>query len=118
MADVTDFLRESAVFMAKDRPDVWETPEQAFATLYEWYNELSNMDLTNWSGDASISSADFVLTRRPLDEDADAYELSRLVSGVYIFQDEQTADVRGWTEGSGTLKVGVNLPQVGLDDLD
>lgn len=118
MADVTDFLRESAVFMSKDRPDVWPTTEKAFDTLYAWYDELSSMDLTDWSGDASISSADFVLTRRPLDEGADCFELSRLVSGVYIFSEEETADVRGWTEGSGTLKVGVNLPQVGLDDLD
>lgn len=106
-----DFFRESANYMALDRPDIW-TQESALETLVDWHEGLSGVsdDEFEESGGLHVESGSFRLSRFLLDKDGnDEYSLSRIVSVAAVFRKESTVVVAGLTENSQTINPGVNL---------
>ena len=103
--NVTKFLRESARFMAKDRPDIW-SERTAFETLTRWY-----ADLMGETEDGEISTGGFALSKREYDGIIE-YELSRKVATFTIFQEENVTDIMDWTTNGTLVNIGLDLEDV------
>lgn len=111
-----DFLRESARFLAKDRPDVY-TEQSALSDLTEMMEHMRETDEPTWT-----SFASFLFVKHVEDGDegerVEEWILTRKISSLAIFEPENEVSVFGHTDGSGTLKVGVDLPDPLDQDLD
>ena len=103
--NVTKFLRESARFMAKDRPDIW-SQDSAFKTLTMWYSELAGMD-----DGGEISTGGFALTKREYDGLIE-YELHRKITQFTIFEEENVTDLMDWTTHGTLVDIGLDLEDV------
>jgi len=108
MSNVLDWLRASAEFMAKDRPDVFKSTADALNALISMKEKLDSVEDA-----AVVSTAGFELNRVFEDEGVVDYRLTRIISSATIFEQEDEVIVAGWTKDSGTLSVGVDLPQLG-----
>lgn len=105
--DVSNFLKESARFMAADRPDIWNE-ESAFHTLVDWYSKLSDDEHEN----GEICSGGFGLSKRSEDGLIE-YELNRKITQFNIYQEEEETSVFDWTNGATVVDIGLDIP----DDL-
>lgn len=106
--NMTDLFRESAVFMAKDRPDVY-TAESAMEDLIRIHDDLAQYD-----GPAWCSFASYILFKH-VEEGMTEWNLTRKLSSASLFPEENTTLVYGHTDGSGVLSRSVELPSP-LDD--
>lgn len=111
-----DFLRETAKFMAKDRPDVY-TEESA---LSELSGIMETMRSTNGPGWTTFAS--FMLFKHIEEfddnEDVEEWFFMRRISSLAFFPSEEEVQVFGYTKSSGTLKYGVDLLDPSEQDLD
>jgi len=107
--NVIDFIRESATFMAKDRPDIY-TPELAVRELTEAIEVLRVSDLP--VGCVMFTS---YLLNRVMDDGVEEFLLTRKLSSVLVCEEEFSCLVFAFTPE-------VNLPSVndvqGEEDLD
>lgn len=107
--NVIDWLKESAKYMAVDRPDIYST-ETALRDLSNYVELLRQVDLPyNW-----VSFSSYVLLRH-VDDGIEEFDLVRKLSSVSLFPEEEINLVFSHTGLSNTLKTGVNLPSP-LDD--
>lgn len=111
-----DFLRESAKYMATDRPDLY-TPESALGELSVTMDKMRDIDGPGWTTFAS-----FMLFKHIEEfddnEDVEEWFFMRRISSMAIFPSEGEVQVFGYTKGSGTLKHGVDLLGPDEQDLD
>lgn len=101
-----DWLVKSAEFMFRDRPDIFSSVEDAFEVLDAAYQNLGYYDGSGWQ-----SFCGFILHKHVDEDDVVEYNLAKKISSIDIFPKDHEVSVQGWTEGSGTLKVGVDLPR-------
>lgn len=107
--NVIDFIRESAEFLHTDRPDVYSSVEDAVTELTRCMDSIDGSD-GGW-----ISFTSYVLFRHEEDGMIE-WNLTRKLSSVTLFEPEEECLVLGYTDNSGTLKYGINLPSPnGLD---
>lgn len=107
--NVIDWMRESARYMAADRPDIY-TPATACTELFRYVEFLRKLDMPfNW-----VSFSSYILIRQ-MDDGVEEFDLTRKLSSVSLFPEEEDVLVFSHTSLSKTLSVGVNLPSP-LDD--
>jgi len=106
MTDVITWLTATSEYMAKDRPDLYESDKDAFDSLSVVFDEMSEIEGPTWT-----SWAGFLLIKH-VEDDITEWEFSKKISTAAIFVDEGVCDVYGWTSKSGTVKHGVDLPAV------
>lgn len=111
MSNAIDFLRETAIFMAKDRPDIYPDGAIAMADLSNMMDKMREFGEPTWT-----SFASYILFLHYEDEDVEEWTLTRKISSLTFFTEEQECLVLGYTKNSGVLKYGVNLTDV-LDQL-
>lgn len=104
--NVIDFMRETASFMANDRPDLYDN-ESALAELIQVMDTLRSGD-NNFN---IIMFASYVFIRM-VDEGVEDFLFSRKISGLLLDHDEEKVGTYGFTDEVG-------LPHVSdLSDLD
>lgn len=106
--DVIDFIRESAMFMAKDRPDVY-TPELAVRELTQAIEVLREHNLEY----GCVMFTSYMMSR-VMDDGVEEFLLTRKLSSVLVCEDEQLCLVFAFTPD-------VNLPSIfegNPDDID
>jgi hypothetical protein len=108
--NVIDFLRESAKFLALDRPDLY-TEETAMDELDRIMNQMRDIP-----GSGATSFTDYYLLRYT-EEGLEEWDLVRKLSSVVSYDDEPGVWVCSFTHGSEALKHGINLPDV-LDEIE
>lgn len=112
-----DFLRESAKFMALDRPDIYHNESLALHDISEMMEVMREANESTWT-----SFASFMLIRHVEhfddNDDVEEWFLVRKISSLAIFPSEGEVQVFGHTKGSGTLKHGVDLVDPTDQDLD
>ena len=106
--NVIDFMKAGAEFLAKDRPDLYSSTEDALAELTHVMESMRDND----NKVALFSS--YVMLWLP-DNDGDEWILTRKIATV-LTDNGGDAVAYGWTKDSGVLKYGVSLPDVD-DDL-
>lgn len=104
-----DFIRESAIYIANDRPDVYDVE-----TAVE---ELSTaMDILRAEASKPVESlffTSYILTR-VWDDGVEEFTLSRRMSSVVIVEEEETVTAFAYSDD-------VDLPhilEIGLDEED
>lgn len=100
--NVSTFLQKSAVYMAKDRPDIW-SEKTAFEVLSQWFALLAGED-----EGGEVSSGGFALTKRIYEEGIWEYELHRKIVQLSIFEDEGTS-IFDWTTNGSIVDIGLNI---------
>ncbi len=100
-----DWLSESAKYMAQDRPDIY-TVSSAIDELSRLMESLRNLAIAPV---ASMMFTSYVLTRI-VEEDMEEFMLSRKLTGLCIFEQEEVVQVFAYEDSIG-------LPSV-LDDQD
>lgn len=106
-SNVIDFMSATAKFMAKDRPDLYQSNEEAL-------DEISRvMDSMRDDENRVALFSSYAMFWLP-DADGDEWILTRKIATV-LTDNDGTAIAYGWTNGSGTLKYGVELPDVDDD---
>src|SRR5690349_7285291 len=104
MTDAIKWMTETAKFMAKDRPDLYDDETEAFADLSKIYDAMADTEGPTWT-----SWAGFNLVKHEEDGIVE-WDFTKKISTCAIFVDEGVCDVYGWTSKSGTIKHGVELP--------
>lgn len=105
MTNIIDFMRESAKFMAADRPDVY-TPESALDDLSQMMIRMRDQ-----GGDGISSFASYMLIRHE-EDGLEEWDLVRKLSTAVIDYDDPEAMVYSHTKNSGVLTSSINLPDV------
>lgn len=105
MTNIIDFMRESAKFMASDRPDVY-TPESALDELSQMMVRMREQDDDGITGFAS-----YMLIRH-IEDGLEEWDLVRKLSTAVIDYDDPEAMVYSHTKNSGVLTTNINLPDV------
>jgi nitric oxide reductase activation protein len=105
MTNVIDWLRESAAYMAKDRPDVYD-----HATAVEELSEAIDYMRDDGRPFACTMFTSYVLTRLE-DEGVEEFILSRKLSHLNLFDDEEEVLVY-------RLHPDIDLPDPLDDDID
>lgn len=90
--NVIDFIRESAAFMAKDRPDVY-TPELAVRELTQAIEVLRESELP--VGCVMFTS---YLLNRTMDDGVEEFLLTRKLSSVLLCEEEYSCLVFGFSD--------------------
>ena len=85
--DVIDFIRESAVFIAKDRPDVY-TEELAVIELHAAMDAMREKTYHF----SCISFTSYLLCR-VIEDGVEEFILSRKLSSLLLFEDEEACRV-------------------------
>ena len=111
MTNTIDWLKANAEWMSAERPDIY-TPERAMEDLDRWMNYLRDS-----GGGGSCACAGFLLEYM-VDDGMETFTLARVVSTLDIFPEENAVNAFSWTEDSGTMKRGVDLPSVSSMDID
>lgn len=107
-----DFLRQTAEFMAKDRPDIYDV-QTAITDLVNMMDKMRERKESTWT-----SFASYILMLHYEGDDVEEWNLTRKVSSLTIFEEEEEVLVLGYTKGSGVLKYGVDLADVSDQDLE
>ncbi len=94
-----DFVRETAIFMANDRPDLY-TAEAAVDELWEQIEALRDMDMSF----GFVSFASYYITRE-WDEGVESFTFLRKISGYLLCEEEE--DSRAFS-----YDVEMNLPHI------
>jgi hypothetical protein len=110
-SNTIDFLRSTAEFMAKDRPDIYDV-QTAITDLVTMMDKMRGMGEPTWT-----SFASYILMLHYEGDDVEEWNFTRKVSSLTIFEEEGEVLVVGYTKNSGALKYGVDLPDVLDDDL-
>jgi hypothetical protein len=110
MTNTIDWMRATAEWMAIERPDIY-TPERAMLDLDNWMEYLRKV------GSGSCATAGFVLEYSH-DDGMESFSLARVVSTLDIFPEENAVNAFSWTDNSGTMTRGVDLPSVSSMDID
>jgi len=116
---LSDFIQASAKLMLADRPQLWESHDEAVKDITMAFADVSSVDADD-EEDYSIHFSGFVLTRSLLDNGMLEYTLTKKMVSLGIFADEEESDshVHDWTVDSnlaGGIELG--LPEL-EDDLD
>ena len=111
-SNTIDFIRETAEFMAKDRPDIY-TPQTAMNDLLVTMDKMRERGEPTWT-----SFASYILMLHYEGDDVEEWNFTRKVSSLTIFEEEHEVLVLGYTKGSGVLKYGVGLTDVSDQDLE
>lgn len=100
-----DFIRESAAYLVKDRPDLYDTPSavEELSTVIDWLREADIEPVST----AMFSS--YVMTRI-FDEGMEEFVLSRKLATLVICEADEHAAAWAYTDQ-------INLPDVS-EDLD
>ncbi len=106
--NVIDWLRETAVFMAADRPDIYNQPG-AMQELDRLMNNLRDSEQT------LVLFSSYGLIRFALDDGEEEFMLLKKISSVNTYEQEGDSLVLSHTQGTATLNTHVNLPSV-IDD--
>lgn len=104
-----DFIRETAIYMANDRPDVYDK-EGAVEELSEAIDVLRDQAVNPVE---SLFFCSFILTRL-WDDGVEEFTLSRRIASVVIVEEEESVEAFGYTDD-------VDLPHIldlTLDDED
>lgn len=110
--NLIDWMRATSYWMQQDRPDLYPTAVDALNDLEDWMEKVRESAGTV----SGVETGGFLLTHS--DEDgAEEWQLSKVISSCVIFQPENEVGAFSWTHGSGTMKIGVALPDVS-DALD
>ena len=108
MTNTIDWLVETAKFMAKDRPDVYSEVSEAVEELSGVIERLRDINIGPVS---SMMFTSYVMTRIA-DDGVEEFLLSRKLSTLCIFEDEEVVTVLSYDAG-------INLPDVmEVDDDD
>lgn len=110
--NMIDWLDKTATYMAKDRPDIYDSVDDAFRDLSDIFDKMNAEN-----GPLVTSFASFVLFKW-VDDDIVEFVLTRKISSGTVFPDEGVTQVFGYTKNSGTLAVGVDLPGPGDVEFD
>ena len=110
--NVIDFIRETAEFMANDRPDVY-SPELAVRELTQAIEVLRDSNLP--VGCVMFTS---YLLNRVLDDGVEEFLLTRKVSSVLVCEEEESCLVFGFTDEINLPNINHVGPDEGLDDDD
>lgn len=110
MMNVIDFVRESATFMAKDRPDVYDEAGAA-RELAQAMEILRESDLTY----ACVTFTSYMLARI-MDDGVEEFLLTRKLASVLVCEEEQSCLVFGYTDALSLPSV--SDPQDPLDEDD
>lgn len=106
--NMTDLFRESAIFMAKDRPDIY-TAQSAMEDLIRIHDDMAQYEDSGWS-----SFASYILFKNVEDGVTEWY-LTRKLSSAILFPEENEARVYSHTHHGGGAVSALDLPDV-LDD--
>lgn len=110
--NVIDFIRESATFMARDRPDVY-SPELAVRELTQAIEVLRQAD----SPVGCVMFTSYLLNR--IDDDGvEEFLLTRKLSSVLVCEEESACLVFAFTDEVNLPSVNDVQDQEGLDDDD
>lgn len=108
--NVIDFIRESASFMAKDRPDIY-TPELAVMELDHAIEVLRGSGMTV----GCVMFTSYVLNR--VEEDGvEEFLLTRKLSSVLLCEEEDSCLVFGFTDAVLLPSINDVQPDEYLDD--
>lgn len=110
--NVIDFIRESAVFMSVDRPDIY-SPDLAVRELTEAIEVLRQADKEY----GCVMFTSYVLSRI-FDDGVEEFLLTRKLSSVLVCEDEQACLVFAFTPEVNLPSVFDGDPDQGLDDDD
>lgn len=110
MNDGIDFLRETARYMAKDRPDIYDEPT-ALHDLSETMERMREIDGPTWT-----SFASYLLYKHVEDDVMEEWFFTRKITSMAIYEPEngkyEPPLTLAHTRGSGTLTYDVVLPDV------
>jgi hypothetical protein len=106
---VIDWLRESARFMARDRPDLFDE-DTAMQVLDKYMNQMRELP-----GAGATSFEDYMLLRY-VEPGIEEWDLVRRLSSIVSFEDEDNVWVYSHTHDSDALALGVDLPAVEIED--
>ena len=104
-----DWVNKTAEFMHRDRPDVFKSVQDARSVLSAAYDSLACREGSGWT-----SFAGFILHKHEEEDEVIEFNLAKKISSIDLFPKDLSCSVHGWTETSGALKVGVDLPSPGL----
>jgi len=104
--NVIDWLRETGDWMHRDRPDIYQSPTEAMLRLEDWMNSMRQ------HGPGSIETGGHALLYR-IDDGVEDWTLTKKISTCEQFADEEVTVAYSWTENSGTMTHGPNLPDIG-----
>lgn len=101
--NVIDFIRESAAFLVWDRPDLYdqETAVEELSSSIDTLREFPDKPLS------LISFSSYLMTRF-VDDGVEEFLLTRKLSSILLFEEEEECRVYTHVEG-------INLPSI-LDD--
>jgi hypothetical protein len=111
---LSEFIQASAKLMLADRPQLWDTHDEAVRDITIAFSELSSLDEDD-EEDYSLHLSGFILTRVVLDEGVFEYTLSKKLVGLAIYMDEEDSGVFDWTKNSN-LAGGIELDLPEIDD--
>jgi hypothetical protein len=107
--NVIDWMRESAVFMAADRPDIYDT-NGAMGELDRLMNNLRDRQ------ESIVLFSSYALVRFAPDDGEEEFMLLKKISSVNTYEDGMgEVLLLSHTQGTNSLKTHVNLPSV-IDD--
>lgn len=106
------FIRQTAEFMAKDRPDLYDV-QTAISDLVKIMDGMREIGEATWT-----SFASYILILTYEDDDIEDWNFTRKISSMTNFEEEEEMLVMGYTKDSGTFLHGVDLPLPGEVDLD
>lgn len=108
--NIIDWLRETARYMRADRPDLYESEEEALEDLSQIYHSLGDYDYPCWSAWAGF------FLHKWTEDGLTEWTFTKKISEAAVFPEEGKIKVYGWTASSGTLKTGVNLPSPDFEE--
>jgi len=115
---LSDFIQASAKLMRADRPQLWESDDEAVRDITIAFSDVSSLDETD-EEDYSVHLSGFVLTRVVLDEGVFEYTLSKKLVSLAIYTDDEESGTFDWTRNSNLAGgIELNLPEDEYDDLD
>jgi hypothetical protein len=115
---LSDFIQASAKLMRADRPQLWESHDEAVRDITIAFSDVSSLDETD-EEDYSVHLSGFILTRVVLDEGVFEYTLSKKLVSLAIYTDDEESGTFDWTRNSNLAGgIELNLPEDEYDDLD
>lgn len=112
---LSDFIQASAKLMLADRPQLWDSHDEAVKDITMAFSDVSSLDEDD-EEEYSVHFSGFVLTRVVLDEGVFEYTLSKKLVGLAIFMDEEESHVHDWTtESNLTGGIELGLPELEMD---
>jgi hypothetical protein len=109
--NVIDWMRSTAEWMHKDRPDTYPSPLVAFQGLDLWMDDLRKEPHVK----CTIETGGYALTRT-YDDGVEEFSLAKVITSVAIYEEEEVVDGYHWLKDSGVVSVYPNIRA--LEDFD